>query len=439
MCKQTTKKKRANNTAKVQALSLDQKAHSIHISAHWPSEIPQESKVLSVCGALEKCFTNFQQEQSNIASKEISNKHPTVFFISIRASQPSLRKLSIMFSNVLHSFSLGGFLFLLGFLLCAPRREPSEFEKKKISYFFPLLLLSLLRGCCVVAFIIAFSSPLFFSEFFFFLLFCFKIMFHILNLSCSLLAGLRCLLRFLSPYDGVFYSPWQQERWVCAVEEIEYTTHDTLHTTHRRAAGEMAKGMKERTGLVEWEVLQSLLLLVLFSLNNPITFFLLFFSAFFSHFGPFFMDFTISLARARSQSLDQINNDSVYFACTPLLSLVCCCLSLSLANPHQHHWLLFSSCVENFFRGWMERKWCILSDCCCVVDLFIVQSSLHGWFLISPEKESNKKRHSNNRQEEGKRKERKLRVTQIPAQAANLILFRPSRMMMMTMINKEKS
>lgn len=160
-------KKRANNTAKVQALSLDQKAHSIHISAHWPSEIPQESKVLSVCGALEKCFTNFQQEQSNIASKEISNKHPTVFFISIRASQPSLRKLSIMFSNVLHSFSLGGFLFLLGFLLCAPRREPSEFERKK-SLIFPLLLLSLLRGCCVVAFIIAFSSPLFFSEFFFF-------------------------------------------------------------------------------------------------------------------------------------------------------------------------------------------------------------------------------------------------------------------------------
>lgn len=49
------------------------------------------------------------------------------------------------------------------------------------------------------------------------------------------------------------------------------------------------------------------------------------------------------------------------------------------------------------------------------------------------------KRHSNDRQEEGKRKERKLRVTQIPAQAANLILFRPSRMMMMTMINKEKS
>lgn len=63
------RKKRANNTAKVQALSLDQKAHSIHISAHWPSEIPQESKVLSVCGALEKCFTNFQQEQEQYSEQ----------------------------------------------------------------------------------------------------------------------------------------------------------------------------------------------------------------------------------------------------------------------------------------------------------------------------------------------------------------------------------
>lgn len=276
------KKKRANNTAKVQALSLDQKAHSIHISAHWPSEIPQESKVLSVCGALEKCFTNFQQEQSNIASKEISNKHPTVFFISIRASQPSLRKLSIMFSNVLHSFSLGGFLFLLGFLLCAPRREPSEFERKKNLLFFLYFFYLCFEVAVLLPLLLPFLLLFSFLSSFFFLLFCFKIMFHILNLSCSLLAGLRCLLRFLSPYDGVFYSPWQQESWVCAVEEIEYTTHDTLHTTHRRAAGEMAKGMEERTGLVEWEVLQSLLLLVLFSLNNPITFFSLLLCLFFS-------------------------------------------------------------------------------------------------------------------------------------------------------------
>lgn len=230
-CANRQQKKRANNTAKVQALSLDQKAHSIHISAHWPSEIPQESKVLSVCGALEKCFTNFQQEQSNIASKEISNKHPTVFFISIRASQPSLRKLSIMFSNVLHSFSLGGFLFLLGFLLCAPRREPSEFERKNLLYFSSTSSISASRLlCCCLYYCLFFSSFLFWVLFF---LFCFKIMFHILNLSCSLLAGLRCLLRFLSPYDGVFYSPWQQESWVCAVED---RIHNTRHTPYNTQA-----------------------------------------------------------------------------------------------------------------------------------------------------------------------------------------------------------
>lgn len=64
----------------------------------------------------------------------------------------------------------------------------------------------------------------------------------------------------------------------------QHTTHSIQHTGE--PAGEMAKGMEERTGL--WwseKFFKSHLLLVLFSLNNPITFFSsLFFSAFFFSF-----------------------------------------------------------------------------------------------------------------------------------------------------------